>query len=303
LLKYEISLANQSGNIGAKECDAATRQQIAILEAETIAKENEMKQKIELSNAEVAVTQSIANQKKEIAKIESINNARMVETQMQQEVEQKRIIMETEKLRATAMSKSCVEAEALIKKSLGEQESTQIKAEADLIARQKSADAVLYTKQKESDALLYSNQKESESIKILAEANLYSNQKVAEVELYTKQKEADAILAICDSQSTGMTKLLNTFNNDVNSMVQYLMIEKDLYEKLAKTNSEALKNLNPKITVWNTNSGKNEDSTGYTNVISDVMKMLPPLLSTIHEQTGIKPSDNLINMPKLKNNE
>jgi len=260
--KIDIAEANKEGNIGAKERDAVTRQQIAILEAETISKENEMKQKILLSNAEVSVTDSIANQKKEIAKIESSQNSRMKETEMQQEVEKKRIIMETEKLRATAMSKSCVDAEALIKTTDGQAEAIKIKAEADLIAKQKNADAILYT----------------------------------------KLKEADAILAVCNAQSEGMDKLIKTFGKDFNAMVQYLMIDTKTYEKLAKTNSDAIQGLNPKITVWNTNSN-NENSNNYSNVIADVLKMLPPMLTTIHDQTGIKPSDNLISMPKLSTKE
>lgn len=237
--KIDIAEANKIGNIGHKQRETETRIQIALLEADTILKENEMKQKIELSKAEVSVTESIAKQKTEIAKIESINNSRMRETEMQQQVEQKRIIMETEKLRATEMSKACVTAESIVKETDGRATAIKIQAEADL---------------------------------------------------FSKQMEAD-----------GMEKLLKTFGGDNTAMIQYLMISKGIYEKLAITNADGIKGLNPKITVWNTNTnGNTADSNDYTGVISNILKMLPPVLTTIHEQTGIKLSDNLITMPKVK---
>lgn len=235
--KIDIAEANKIGNIGHKQRETETRMQIALLEADTVLKENEMKQKIELSKAEVSVTESIAKQKTEIAKIESINNSRMRETEMQQQVEQKRIVMETEKLRATEMSKACVTAESIVKETDGKATAIKIQAEADLFA---------------------------------------------------KQMEAD-----------GMEKLLKTFGGDHTAMIQYLMISKGIYEKLAITNADGIKGLNPKITVWNTN-GNTTDSNDYTNVISNILKMLPPVLTTIHEQTGIKLSDNIVTMPKIK---
>lgn len=101
--------------------------------------------------------------------------------------------------------------------------------------------------------------------------------------------------AISEAQAVGMEKLLSTFGGDKNAMLQYLMLEKELYEKLAKTNADALQKLNPNMTYWHTTNGG--DSSNSANPIADAFKLLPPLLSTIHEQTGIKLSDNLIHMP------
>jgi len=238
--KIDIAEANKTGNIGHKLRDAETRQQVALLEADTVLKENEMKQRIELSKAEVSVTESVAKQKTEIARIESANNARMRETEMQQAVEQARIQMETEKLRATEMSKSCVQAEALVKETDGKATAIKIQAEADF---------------------------------------------------FSKQKEAE-----------GMTMMMHTFGGDVDAMLRYLMVDRKIYEKLASTNADAIKGLNPKITVWNTNSGNNTDSNDYSSTIANILKMLPPVLTTIHEQTGIRPSENIMTMPKSKVN-
>ena len=37
--------------------------------------------------------------------------------------------------------------------------------------------------------------------------------------------------------------------------MQYLMLEKDTHVKLAKANGEAIRGLQPKISVWNTGDG------------------------------------------------
>lgn len=107
--------------------------------------------------------------------------------------------------------------------------------------------------------------------------------------MYEKQKEADAILATYNAQSEGMKELMNSFGNDHDSALKYMMLDKGVYRELAKTNADAISGLKPKITVWNTNGGDNT-----SQPIQDVMKMLPPLLTTIHDQTGLKPGKWLV---------
>lgn len=55
----------------------------------------------------------------------------------------------------------------------------------------------------------------------------------------------------------------------------------------------------PKINVW-TSGSDNSDPNSYANSIAGIMKMIPPMLSTIHDQTGIKVSDKIISIPKTK---
>lgn len=106
------------------------------------------------------------------------------------------------------------------------------------------------------------------------------------------------------AQSEGLQKLISSFGGDTQSLIQYLMLDKGLYEKLATANASAIKGaslpfsicvdrlgLNPKITVWNTTSGDAgaQGGNGYADTVANVLKMLPPVLTTIHDQTGIKP--------------
>ncbi len=244
--KIDIAEAKKTGDIGQKEKESTTRQQVATYEAETVLRENERKQDIEKSNAELAVIQAEASRKREIAQIEAINAAKIREAELQREVEQKRISMETEKLRASDMSKTQVYAEMEIKKAEGLATAMRLKAEA---------------------------------------------------ELYAKQKEAEGIRAVLEAQSSGVDKLIASFGGNRDGLIQYLMVDKGLYEKLAEKNAEAIRGLQPKIVSWVT-SHDSSDSSSVAKPIADIFKMLPPLLTTINDQTGIKPADWLMQLPK-----
>lgn len=73
-----------------------------------------------------------------------------------------------------------------------------------------------------------------------------------------------------------------------------MMLKDNTYEKLAKANAAAINGLQPKITVWNT--GADAGSSDSTAPIRNLLQSLPPLLSTINEQTGIAPPSWLANM-------
>jgi len=74
------------------------------------------------------------------------------------------------------------------------------------------------------------------------------------------------------------------------------MIEKGVYQNLAKANADAVRGLNPKMTIWNTGAQAGSDGKaveggasgmGGVESIRNMYQMLPPLMSTINEQTGI----------------
>ncbi|TKY74763.1 Flotillin protein 3 [Spatholobus suberectus] len=93
----------------------------------------------------------------------------------------------------------------------------------------------------------------------LSKASVEYETKVQEAnwELYKKQKPAKAIL-----------------------------FEKE--KEIAKTNADAIRGLQPKISIW-TNGGEANDGSGGMKDVVGVYKMLPPLLKTVHEQTGMLP--------------
>ncbi|RIA83306.1 hypothetical protein C1645_800214 [Glomus cerebriforme] len=93
---------------------------------------------------------------------------------------------------------------------------------------------------------------EFEAAKSNANARLYEKQKEAEAELFKKQKEAEGILAVYNAQAQGIKNLMDAFEGDCNVTHQYIMIERGVYQQLAKESAIAIHGLNPNITVWNT---------------------------------------------------
>jgi flotillin len=70
-----------------------------------------------------------------------------------------------------------------------------------------------------------------------------------------------------------------------------MMIDRGVYTDLAKANADAVRGLNPKMTIWNTgaNAGgeHSEGGMGGAESIRNMYQMLPPLMTTIQEQTGV----------------
>ncbi len=228
--KVNIAEANKNGNIGSKEREALTRQQVANYEAQTILQENERLQEIEKSKAYLEIVKAQMKQQTEIANIEAKNASLSRDTELQMNVEKLRIAMEIEKLRASQFTQAQVQAEIDIKIAEGKAKAIELEASA---------------------------------------------------KLYAKEKEASGILAVYNAQSEGVSNLIKSCQSkDV--FLQYLMLDNGLYEKLANANALAIRGLQPKITTWNTSNNSN-------NPITDIMKNLPPLVSTIYDQTGIKP--------------
>lgn len=240
--RVDTSEARKKADIGEKEREIMTRMEVAEYEAQAVEKENESKKRIANSAAELSVVQAEADRVTQIANIEASKQASIREAELQKDVEEKRVLQETEHLRAQEVSKASVDAETQIKRAEGE----------------------------------------SQSMQMIADANLYQ-----------KQKEANSIKAIYNAQSEGIEQLVSSFGGDRDALIKYLMLEKDMYDKLAKTNAEAIQGLNPKITIWNTGNGEKGDN--YTDTIKNIGQVIPPLFTTIHEQTGLKPGDWLMN--------
>jgi flotillin len=135
---------------------------------------------------------------------------------------------------------------------------------------------------------------EYEAAKTQADARLYAAQKDAEAQLYRKQKEAEGMLATYNAQADGVRNLMQAFGGDRYAALQYVMIERGIYQQLAKENASAIQGMNPKITVWNTGDSGNDSG---KNPIANIFQSLPPLVSTINDQTGISPPSWLLNMP------
>lgn len=152
----------------------------------------------------------------------------------------------------------------------------------------------LYKKQKAAEAILYEKEKAAEAQKMAAEAALYARQQAAEGELYAKKKEAEGLVALAEAQGVYVNTLLRAVGGNYTALRDYLMINGGMFQEIAKINAGAIHGLQPKISVW-TNGASGETSEGAPSSsaamkeVAGVYKMLPPLLKTVQEQTGLLP--------------
>eukprot|EP00842_Homolaphlyctis_polyrhiza_P006012 jgi/Hompol1/6411/HPOL_000954-RA len=128
---------------------------------------------------------------------------------------------------------------------------------------------------------------DAEAVVASADAQFYKTKVEVDAQLYAAQKQAEGIRAMYEAQAVGIERLTRAFEGDTKSALSFLMLEKGLYTELAKSNAAAIQGLNPKITVWNTGSGQEDGDE--MRAIRDIFQSLPPLLTTINEQTGISP--------------
>lgn len=261
--KIDISEQVKLGEIGAKEREGETRQRTLIIESETTMIENSRRQEIAKSDADLEKTRIEQNLIVQQANIKATNEALLIKTEMEKQVEAKRAEMELEKKRASDLTMTQVNAEMEAKRAEGEANSKKI-----------AVDALFYTTSKEAEARLIAD-------KLKADALLYSN-----------QKEAEGITAIYKAKADGLQKMVDAFGGNANALMSFKMLENGVYEKLAESNAKAIQGLNPKITVW-TNDGKNS-----MDSIQNLSKSVIPMLSTIEDQTGYKLADWLITNKK-----
>ena len=155
------------------------------------------------------------------------------------------------------------------------------------------ANCELYRKQKAAEAILYEKEKEAEARKAIAEADFYARQQGADGEFYSKRKEAEGLVALGQAQGVYLRTLLDALGGNYGALRDYLMINGGMFQEIAKINAEAVRGLQPKISIWTNTDGSGEGAAGGGNgamkEVAGVYRMLPPLFKTVHEQTGMLP--------------
>jgi len=146
----------------------------------------------------------------------------------------------------------------------------------------------LYKKQKDAEAALYQQEKEAEGRRATAEAAFFARQQEADGELYAKQKEAEGLLGLAKAQGEYLQTLMQALGGNYGALRDYLMINGGVYSDMARINSDAVRGLSPKISVWS-NGVDGGGAAGAMKEIAGVYKMLPPLFSTVQEQTWMVP--------------
>lgn len=86
---------------------------------------------------------------------------------------------------------------------------------------------------------------------------------------------------------------MDALGGNYGALRDYLMINGNMYQDIAKINAEAVRGLQPKISIWTNENGGSGISDGGGNSalkeVAGVYRMLPPLFQTVNEQTGMLP--------------
>ncbi len=288
--QVDVAHARMVGTLGQAEKEGETKQKIARIDAQTAILATE--RKVEKANADAKFRSREIQIGREI-QLEQIAAQRAADqrdAELQKGVEEKRAGMELERLRATTVVQSRIA-----------RESAQQKADADFYSAQKTADAQQYNQNAETEAVyqrgardaeaaLFTRTKQAEGQRVDAEAAFFAKAKEAEAAFYTKQKEAEASYLAQKKESEGLLEMAKAYGAlaDVmggpQGLMNYLMLQNGTYEKLAAQNAKAINGLQPKINIWNT--GNQEGGVDSTAPIRNLFQSLPPLLSTIQDQTG-----------------
>ena len=286
--RIDVAEAQLRGNVGEAQRKGEQDRELAKINAETAVQKTERDIERAQAEAQLDTKRTGLNRDVEIARVTAKRTLESKDEDLKKEVEMKRAGAEMERLRATDVVKATIARES--KQQAADAAAYEIEADAraNQEASQRKADATAYLTKvsaeaqatadfnkstKNTDAAVYKTRND-------AEAWNFSAQQRAEAELVQKLKEAEGISAMADAYG----KLSSAFGGPA-GLLQYMMIEKGTYVELAKANAEAIRGLEPKISVWNTGSqGQGSDS---TETMRNVYQMLPPLMTTINEQTGI----------------
>lgn len=212
----------------------------------------------------MATRKTAFNRDVSIAQIEASRATEVRDEELRKSVEKQRALTELERLRASDVVKATILREAKQQAADAKNYEENARANADYYSQQKLADAKAYQVGVAAEAKLQAAAKDAEAelvraqktadaenykVTVAAEAKLIEAQKAAEGELVRQEKAARGLSAMA-----GAYKEMSDALGGPQGLIQYLMIEKGVYTDLAKANADAVRGLNPKMTIWNTGS-------------------------------------------------
>lgn len=288
--RIDVAEAQLKGNVGESQRKGEQEREIAKINAETAVAKTERDIERAQAEAHLDTKRTGLTRDVDIAKITAQRTLESKDEDLKREVELKRAGAEIERLRATDVVKATIARESKQQAADASAYEVEADARAKQEASQRQADAAAYqtrvAAEAEAEANFAQTTKNTDAgaykTRNDAEAWNYAAQQRAEADLVQKMKEAEGISAMADAYG----KLSHAFGGPA-GLLQYMMIEKGTYVELAKANASAVKGMAPKVSVWNTGAQGQGQSSDPADTMRNVYQMLPPLMSTINEQTGI----------------
>ncbi|KAB5586274.1 hypothetical protein GE09DRAFT_1074043 [Coniochaeta sp. 2T2.1] len=269
--RIDVAEARLKGDVGESERQGQQEREIAKIHAETAVQKTERDIERAEAEARLATRRTAFDRDVEIARIEASRSTEAKDEDLKRDVAVKRAQAEMERLRATDVVKAQIQRESK-------------QQAADAVAYEISAQAKAdYEKSKQAtDAYAYKT-------KLDAAAQAEAEIQKADATMVKQLKEAEGLTAMAGAYA----KLSEAFGGP-QGLLQYMMIENGTYVELAKANAAGIQGLQPKISVWNTGAqgggaagGADAGRGSQVDTMRNIYQMLPPLMETIHDQTGI----------------
>jgi len=276
--RIDVAAAQLRGNVGEAQRKGEQDREIAKINAETAVQKTERDIERAKAEAVLATKKTELSRDVEISQIQASRTTELRDEELKRDVEIKRAMAEMERLRAKDVVKATIARESQQQAADAKAYEVEAEARAGFARQQQDADGAAYRVKVDTDASVY-------RIKQDADARNYAALKDADAELQRKIKEAEGLAAMADAYAR-MGQALG----GPAGLLQYMMIEKGTYVQLAKANATAINGLQPKISVWNTGAeagGAGGEGQSSTAAMRNIYQMLPPLMTTINEQTGI----------------
>ncbi|KAK0666597.1 hypothetical protein QBC41DRAFT_325395 [Cercophora samala] len=275
--RIDVAEAQLKGNVGESKRKGEQEREISKIQAETAVAKTQ--RDIERASAEAVLDTRKAelNRDVEISRVAAKRSVEAQDEELKVKVEIKRAEAELQRLRATEVVKATIEREA--KQQAADASAYEIEADAraNFEKAKQLAEGQAYKVKVETDASAYQTRQN-------AEAWTDAAVKQAEGRLAGDVKTAEGMMAMAEAYA----KMSQAFGGP-QGLLQYMMIEKGTYVELAKANAEAVRGMAPKISIWNTGAeaGGEGGAANGTAAMRNIYQMLPPLMTTINEQTGI----------------
>jgi flotillin len=290
--RIDVAEAQLKGNVGEAERHGKQKQEIAKIDADTAVKKTERDAERARAEADLSTQKTVLDRDVDIAKIEATRATQAKDEDLKKQVELKRAGAELERLRATDVVKATILRESKQQAADAKAYEVTAEAKANMEKITRATDASAYKTRTDAEAQAEANFNQTTKntdaaaykTKTDAEAWAHAAVRNAEANLQKKLKEAEGMSAMADAYA----KMSQAFGGPA-GLLQYMMIEKGTYVELAKANATAIHGLQPKISIWNTGAeaGGNGGGADSTAAMRNVYQMLPPLMTTINEQTGI----------------
>lgn len=292
--RIDVADAQLLGTVGEAERKGEQERKLAKISASTAVQRTERDAERARAEAQLQTQQASLDREVNIAHAEAKRALEVRDEELRRTVEQHRAAAETERLRASTVVKATIERESAQQRADADAYQIEASAKADAVRTEENAKAEAAAGQRQADAEAYTIQKR-------AEAHATAETRAADADAYVKTKDAEAQKVVSDAEAyatikkaEGLTAMAGAYRElagafgGPDGLIKYLMIERGTYVELANANSTAVQGMQPKISVWNTGDGGHSGAGGDpADATRRVYQMLPPLMETIHDQTGI----------------